>query len=57
MLNISPIQFFVVAILAGVVLVGFYFYLRDIVASGIDLAQQKKEQRERREREIRNRKK
>ncbi len=50
----NPLAFFILALLAAVVLAGAFFFFREIVASGVELAEQRKFEREQKRKRERN---
>ncbi len=46
----DPLTFFLLTIAAGIVLVGFYYFFREIGADALDLHEKRKEQRRDRDR-------
>lgn len=42
----DPVTYLVLTVLAGIVLVGFYYFLREIIADAIALNEKRRQQRE-----------
>ncbi|MBI4785846.1 MAG: hypothetical protein HY782_02230 [Chloroflexi bacterium] len=51
---IDPVLFFLAVLAVGLVLTGFYFFLRETIADAIALHEKRKAQEEERERRKRN---